>query len=436
MRIIFCRATKKCAVCVGPIKRIITLHTTMNKIYLSFLLSVFAIGVGLLMPDVTHAMVIRGGETFELEPYTTLEDDLYVAGKTVSLAGTTTGDVFAAGSQVAHSGVSTEDMLFAGGEVNVTGVVQGDLRVLGGEIILSGHVTEDVVLIGGTIHITEEAVIDGDVVVVGEYVSSKGTIGGIVEAYTRVIEFTGGSIGGSLRAYTRESLSVTGTTRIEGDLEYKAPHEAFVSETASVAGERLYTPLQTSRADNGKVDIVKLIELILITVVAAVTLVFFFPAHTRALSDIALRKGNPINFVKGFLILIFVPIVSLLVMITMIGIVPGFIMLSVYFVLVCVALALAPVLAGIFLARSFKKTSEELSLAWVSFGAIAFTLISILPFIGFAVRLLVFLLAFYATAVLLYEHVWVQRKKQQIEAEKKPLYDSKETSDSEITTTP
>ena len=406
----------------------------MNKIHISFFLSVLAVCLGMFMPDVTHAMVIRGGETFELEEYTTLEDDLYVAGKTVSLAGTTTGDVFAVGSEVVYSGVSTEDMLFAGGKVNVTGLVQGDLRVLGGEITLSGHVTEDVVLIGGTIQITEGAVIDGDVLVVGEYVSSKGTIGGVVEAYTRVAEFTGGSVGGSLRAYTRESLSVTGTTRIEGSLEYKAPHEAFVSETASIEGERLYTPLQTSRADKGKVDLVKLIELILITVAAAVTLVFFFPAHTRAMTDIALRKGNLINFVKGFLILIFVPIISLLVMVTMVGIVPGLIMLFVYFVLVCVALALAPVLAGIFLARSFKKTSEELSLAWVSFGAIAFTLISILPFIGFAVRLLVFLLAFYAVTVLLYEHVWVQRKKQQIEDEK-PHHDTKETSESETTTT-
>src|SRR3989339_609961 len=186
----------------------------MNKIHIPFLLSILAVCLSLSIPSLTHAMVIRGGETFELEAYTTLEDDLYVAGKTVTLAGTTTGDVFAAGSEVVHSGVSTEDMLFAGGEVNVTGLVQGDLRVVGGEIVLSGHVTEDIVLIGGTVEITDEAVIDGDVLVVAEYFTSTGTIGGIAEVYTKVTEFKGGIVGGSLRAYTRESLSVTGTAHI------------------------------------------------------------------------------------------------------------------------------------------------------------------------------------------------------------------------------
>lgn len=407
----------------------------MNKMHLTLSVLFFALHVGLFSPQPVEAMVVRGGETFLLEAYTTLEDDLYVGGKTLTFAGTTTGDIFAVGSEVTQSGYVSEDALLAGGIVTISGTVEGDLRVVGGKILFSGHVTEDLVLIGGTITISKDAVIEGDLLVLGDHLTSEGTVHGIAEVYTRIAEFTGGTIDGSLRAYTRESLAVKGDTHIVGDLEHKAPNNAVLSETATIDGETVYTKLETTESKKGSIDLVELVKLALIVIVSALTLVFFFPAHTRAMTDIALSKSNVMHFLKGLLILIATPFVVVLVGITVVGIIPSVTILFVYLALLLVACALAPVLAGVLLARWLKKQDEELSYAWVSLGAIMFALLALLPYVGFIVQLMVFLLALYAVSVLLYEHVWVQRKKQQLEAEKKPQYETKETRDKEETTT-
>lgn len=398
----------------------------MNKFLLSFLAGFLVAQFGALLPQTAHAMVVRGGDTFELETYTTLEDDLYVAGKTLSFAGTTTGDIFAVGSQVTQSGYVSEDALLAGGNVFISGDVEGDLRVVGGKILFSGHVTEDLVLIGGTIIISEDAVIDGDVLILGDYFSSKGTVQGVAEVYVRTAEFTGGTVGGSLHVLTRESLAITGETHIFGDLELRAPKPAFISETASIEGETMYIQTQSVGEKKGNVDLIRLIELVLITVVFAIALVFFFPNQTRVMTDIALQKGSSFQFLKGFLILFSVPIILLIFALTLVGILPALTLLFVYIVLVFVGMALAPILGGVLLARWFKKGDEELSFAWVSFGAIMFTLISLLPYIGFLVRLMIFLVAFYAGCEVLYQGVWKQRKGTYTVIEKKIQHDNKQ----------
>jgi MFS family permease len=73
------------------------------------------------------------------------------------------------------------------------------------------------------------------------------------------------------------------------------------------------------------------------------------------------------------------------------------------------ACALAPILAGTALAMWLKKEDGQ-RWYWVSLGAIALALLTLVPVVGWIVRLIVFLSALGITARLIHEHVWMHRK--------------------------
>lgn len=365
--------------------------------------------LGFVYTPTSHAMVVRGGENYTLDSYATLEDDLYVVGETVTSAGTTTGDFFALGSYVEHSGTVSEDILIFGGNVVITGTVAGDARIVGGKVYLNGHVTEDVVLAGGTVTIGKDAVIDGDLFVMADYLVVEGTVRGLVEMKVRIAELQG-VIGKDVRVGARESLSLTQKATIEGNLTYQAPREAFISDTATVKGKVDFKQASGARSEKS-VDLYRLLFFIVLTIVGAVSLVFFFPSQTRRMTTVALSDGSTLRLFKGFFLLIAWLVVSLLLLISILGVLPGLVLLGLFGTVFIIAMAFTPVLAGVFLARWMKKEKKELTPLWTSLGAVSITLIAYLPVFGWIIRFFIFLIAFYAICVILYEEVWLTRKK-------------------------
>jgi len=378
---------------------------TTFSLYFGFAVLCFATFFG---SHDAHAMVVRVGETYSHNENATLEDDLYVLGETVSLLGTTTGDVYAAGSFVEQAGVVSEDLFIVSGNVQVNGEVQGDLRVLGGKVDISGHVTEDLFVAGGTVVIEEGAVIDGDIFVIADHLTLMGRVEGLAELKVRIAEITG-IIGESLSVTAKEAVSLKGNAEVYGDFMYSAPRDAFISEDAVVEGVTDFTQSGTP-SGGGRYDIFGLLAFMVLTVVSAVVLVFFFPAQSAELTKRALNENTGMNLFKGLLLLFAWPLIAIILMITVVGVIPGLVLLLLYGLVFVISLMIAPVLSGVLLAQWFKKGDEGLKPAWASLGAIVFVCVAFLPLIGFVVRALLFLLSFYAVSDMFYNGVWKVRK--------------------------
>ncbi len=354
------------------------------------------------------AMVIRGGENYSLEDYTMLEDDLYVgAEKLVQLSGTTTGDVFALGSEVISDGIIEEDAFLAGGTVTLSGNITGDARVVGGNVLLEGHVGEDVIIGGGSIEIRESTVIEGDLFVFADYIDFRGEVHGKVVLNGRLIEIKG-DIFNDVEVQVSESLSVMNNANIAGNLIYESSHEAFIPDTSVVQGEIQHDVMGGGSSTQGSLDWMGAITSILIAVLSAVVLVFFFPSATKQMTATVFEE-KPIQVLKGLLLLFFWPIASVFLMVTILGVLPGMVLFMAYIISVVIALALAPVIAGVILARWLKRTDDEFTLSWVSFGAVTFTVIAFVPVLGWFARTLIFLFAFNAVCMYIYTTLWKNR---------------------------
>ena len=152
----------------------------------------------LVAPSV-GAATFRSGETVFVPASETIDNDLYVVGENIEIAGTVLGDVFAFGRNVTVSGVVSGDLMGGGGRTIVSGAVHGGIRRCGSEIVLTGDVGDDLLGAGATVRLGPESRVGRDVLLVALSATLQGRVEGDVNASVRELTIgDGSSIGGEL----------------------------------------------------------------------------------------------------------------------------------------------------------------------------------------------------------------------------------------------
>ena len=133
--------------------------------------------------------------------------------------------------------------MVAGGTVNLDGNVGDDARVSGGILTISGTISDDFLAAGGQITVTEKTDIGGSAVITGGTIDFRGTSGegAILNAGTITIS---GTIDGDVEIGEVESLKITGSAEITGDLIYRSDRSANISDEAVIGGEIMETIIE------------------------------------------------------------------------------------------------------------------------------------------------------------------------------------------------
>lgn len=359
-------------------------------------ISLFAVSA----PFAVHGATVRGGEEYVLEKDTSLQGDLYAAGNEVSIHGSVDGDVLAAASKVMLSGSIQGDVAGAGGQVIAGGIIEGDVRLAGGEVVLTGTTTEDAIIAGGTVIIGDEAVVTGDLIVFAERLLVRGTVLGSLTARVSSLEIDG-TVNGKVAATVGESVTVRDHAELKGGFSYRAPRTAFVTSGARIANPTEYTESPTAGAAGFSFSFVGAMVRFLITLVGAALLLLC--ARTFALETVERAVNRTVPVLGwGLVALIGMPIVGVILCVTLLGLLPGAFMLLSWFLILILAKALTPIFAGYLLSWWLQKTRGA-TYAWVAVGAVCLTFLTALPFFGYLVTFLLFVLCVGSLGLGLYE---------------------------------
>src|SRR5262245_7501392 len=98
-------------------------------LHLALLLLVL-VGLALTAPP-AQAVEFRSGDTVTVPAGTTIDDDLFAMGQSVTIAGQVNGEVYALGQTVTVTGAVQRDLIAAGQQLTLDGTVGGDLRAAG-----------------------------------------------------------------------------------------------------------------------------------------------------------------------------------------------------------------------------------------------------------------------------------------------------------------
>ncbi len=301
----------------------------------------------------------------------TINGDAYVAGGIVEVEGTVNGDLLVAGGMVTVGGTVTDDIRAAGGTVRFSGKVGKNISVAGGSVIVakSAHVSGNLLAACGNLEIT--GAIDKEARVASGDAGISGTIKGNVDFagdYLSVPQ--GANLGGNLNARVTEKQNVKiaeGT--VHGKVDVSLEEMRHAARILGYSAWRFWF------------KIVWACSLILAGLIA----VFLFPTQIKKIgSTITQRLGE--TSIWGILGIIVIPIVSVVLCVTIIGIPVGVFALTIFlWMLYLSQLSLGVVLAD----RLFVL---ERKTGWNLFGAIAVGVIlmqalTFIPYLGFLVNL-------------------------------------------------
>jgi cytoskeletal protein CcmA (bactofilin family) len=338
------------------------------------------------MPLAAMAFVIQTGETVKITDG--LRDDLYAAGQAVTVSGRLDGDVAAVGRVVTITGAVTGGILAAGQEVQISGGVGRTVRAVGQSVAIENAVGSDVLVAGEEINIRPQVRIGRDLLASGETVYVAGDIGRFARVLGDSVVISG-RVGKGLRVDARR-LTIMPTARIDGDVRYSAELPADIRPGAIIKGriERVARPPQREVLVLGVPvsDLLRVWEGLALLLLGLVV-VTVVPQGAREIATTALRRF-PHSLVAGIAVLVAVPVVSVVLLATVIGIPLAAAMMLllaavVYPAQVFVAAALGKVLLIPIGRRKTLSTSIHLM---VAVGTVILAILFALPY-GWVVRL-------------------------------------------------
>jgi hypothetical protein len=348
----------------------------------------------LALPLFVHAAEFVTGDQPSVGSGVAINDDLYLFGGNVSMSGDITGDLIAGGGSVLVSGDVTEDIAVGGGNVTILGSVGDDLRVGGGNVVVNGPVGGDVLVGGGQVQLAGGS-IGGDVAVGAGTLRLESPVAGDVLVGGGDV-YINSSIAGNVRVEA-EKVTLGSGASIGGTLTYAAASEVVMEEGATVAGEIV----RQERAARGGptagkaagIFTLALLGKLLMTLVGALALGLFF----RRFATEMVQRGAArplLEMGRGLIFLIVTPIVGIILLVTVIGIPLGIIVLLGYALILVATCFLASIVLGSLVDKWVRKPMEY-RVTWqnITVGAILYTLLSLVPIVGWLAQFALVLLA-------------------------------------------
>ncbi len=346
-------------------------------------LSVFLILAALTVPAFALSAEIRTGDTALHPKNETLTDDLYLLGGSITSSGIVRGDVTAFGGNILINGAVSGDVAAGGGTITILSDIGDDVRVGGGTVTIQGVVTGDIFVGAGQVTIASERVggdvtIGGGVIQIDAPIAGDLTLGGGDVRINSVI--TGNVV------IQAERITLGPDARINGSLTYTSPQAASLESGAAVTGETLFTKSPDVR-EAAKLGLMAFFSIWFVAkmfMIFSGALVIGYVFQRFADEFVARATKSPLaEFGRGVIFFIVTPILSVLLLVTEIGIAFGVLGLLGFIGVLIVGTMLAPILIGSVLHKViFKQHEYEVNWKTILTGTLVYFILGVIPFIG------------------------------------------------------
>lgn len=300
----------------------------MKKIkFLVLFCAVFLFANTVSAEEIEH-FTTKAGDEIALEDI--YNSSVVAAGESIEITGTIKGIAITAGNKIALKGTSDYSIL-AGNSIEIEGTVNNDSFIAGNIIT-----TED------------SSLFQRDIIIAGSDVELNGTFNRNVSVYGNKVTVKDANIKGNLKVYS-ERINVKKDANIIGTLSYPEDSIYKVSKDADI-GDTQKTPAIKTVDEENYLDTVsgKFFSFLCLAVVfAAISL--FIPNALNNINDkyekFEFSEAVEV-FTKGLVIIIIVPVISILLCCTLIGVPLGIILLLLYGISIYVSTVFTAYLIG------------------------------------------------------------------------------------------
>lgn len=364
----------------------------------------------LLLPLGVMGATLRADDSLRIaEP---IEGNAYLAGAEVEIASPLPADALIAGTLVRVLAQITGDALVAGGTVSIEAPIAGDARIVAGQLEVSHPVAGELAALARHIRIEQKT---GEIRVIGGTVEVLGGADGPVSVYGNDV-ILAGDFTDSVRVVAANSITLAESVHIAGSLNYNAPQEALIPESAEIAGGVSYVGSASFLPTAEEAQVFALAGFgiyVVVRIVAGMLMVGLFVGLFGAFTRTVAREvvGAPIRkgvslFMIGFLILVGVPLLLIFLAMSVVGIGLAFLIGAAYVFALLIAYILGAAVFGALLSKwLLKRTVVSWQDAIVGF--LVLSLFNLIPGVGFLLGTVVLATALGALGAVVYRSVFV-----------------------------
>ena len=345
-----------------------------------------AVFVAVIASPGAHAMQVRSGQTVVIEQGTTIDDDLVIASQDATVNGTVKGDLIAFANRVTVTGKVTGTAVLAAQNVECTGPISGSLYAAGQTVKIGSTVARNVAIAGQRAELTNSTAVGRDAFLAGQSIELAGLVKGSVTAAAAAAILSGAV--GKTAHLSLQSLTLTDTARVGGDLVYVSSLKASIAPGAKIGGkvlQQLPKPAPKHKARHAFGGFWRFILFIwLLAIAAVVTAILPRPMYAAA-ERIRTTWWWPL--LTGFLVVFFgIPVVLILVILLFpAGMIAGALWLAVIY--------LGQVVVGIFIGswvfRLFAKREVIRPVLAALAGVVIISILESIPVLGIIVAIVV-----------------------------------------------
>ena len=326
----------------------------------------------------------RSGGDVNVASGEVVNNDLYLSGGTLNIDGTVNGDLLAVGGTINLNGTVDGAVMVAGGTVNINGKVTHGVRAAGGTVNVNGAVGGDLVVAGGTVVISGKAIIGRDLIFAAGNTSAAGPVEGNVRGIASELVLSN-RVKGNVEV-TAESLTLSPSANLQGNLIYISQNDAVVQAGARIAGTTHHNfppPRHTGPLSDAGGRILSL----LMALAAGLIATMIVPRRLEASADL-IRSGPWVSLGWGAIILVGVPIAAIIVLATVVGLPLALIGMGFW----GMTLYLSQLPSGLIIGRSIfrqvgKRKTKTLLFAALASGLLILEILKAIPVLGFIVTL-------------------------------------------------
>jgi cytoskeletal protein CcmA (bactofilin family) len=311
--------------------------------------------VALLIPSAVLAFNVKTADSIYIEKDEVVEGNMYVLSKNITIEGVVNGDLVALGQNITVKGKVLGDIISASQNLSVEGEVGGNIRSLANTTsLIDTTVKRNVNLIATTVLIGENTNITWDALILAGVAEMRGTVQGSLHGVVDKLIISGDvnkdvsfTINKNDDYYQGEPIKIEEGSNIQGDFSYSYNENLNLNESL-VAGAINFNKKTVEN------DWQKNIWNFIIAVFSALVVGLVFISISKKEMSIIQEKittkyGRSLMIGLGVLFL--TPIVSIILMMTIIGIPLGFIMLIIWLIM----LYFAQIMVGLGLGKQIRE---------------------------------------------------------------------------------
>ena len=323
-----------------------------------------------------HAVSQEEGDIIVIPSTAVIDQDVFLSGDSVEVAGTINGDLYVFGKQVFIDGTVNGDVLVIGGSVTISGSVAHSVRALGGQIEISGQVSRSASIIAATVDLTPSAKVSLNVVIFAGNASIGCFVGKNVKLHASTARLSG-SVNGNVMASVGQ-MRVTSTARVDGTFDYWSDEAGLIDPQAVIQGKVIHHPsffyqlFQKKWVKGLRIgsQLAGLLMNFFYSLIIGLILMRYFPKRIEYASY-ALNYRPIQSLIAGVIVLFLLPFSCLILLITILGVPFALALLSI----TVVSFYTAKLLPLFWLSRRFFSKWK-----WKSHPQLLFTVILIIYF--------------------------------------------------------